>query len=804
MSLINQALIYGLALVAVPVLLHFLMRQKPKKLLFPALRLIQLRKLQNSRRMRLRHLWLLLLRMLVIGALVLALARPSLPAADYSLNLIETLSLVFIVTLACGTYWGVSRAWHKKNWPQHTLAARRTYLRGGLGVTGLLLALLGVGWPYQQRLAAEITSPVPTASIELPSAAVFLFDTSLSMAYTQEGETRLDVARRIALAHLSSLPARSRVAVGDTLTGDPILYQSDLTTAKTRIEGLKPGARSFPLNERLRQAFVIQESDRQRTFEGQAGVAEAARSDRFVREVYLFTDMSRSGWSKNVGQLLHEELKRLEWLGVYVIDVGHEHPQNAGLTKLKLSRESVATNGEVVVSISVPSIGLNGQQQVVEMHLENAAGEFVKKDQRQVVLDERAIPELQLVARGLTRKTHRGKLKLVTPDPLLEDNHIDFAVRVDRAVKAAVVAPTENEATNLLTALEVQEYGASYISEQKLEATDLRAFDVVCLINVRAPTTSAWKRLNEYVTQGGGLAVFLGSAQFEKTPGIMSTSYLNDDAKAVLPGELLAPLKFTPAKSLDLKEVTHPLLRKFDGSGVAADLATVDIHRYWKVEPAANSHVITAYSDRESTPALIERSIGTGRVVLFTTAIDLTRGWGDLARTHHFLVLTDQLLQYLSKRMSMRANYVCGETIYVALDREKPIGRGLLRKPSGAQVRVDVPADQTELRLNQIDERGAFELLSANPDVPFQAGFAVNVPAEESDFQRLMPEDLDSILGEKRYSLASSIEGLKRNVTTGRLGIEAYSWLLTLLVIVFCGEHLVANRFYIDDFNERT
>ena len=81
MSLINPALLYGFAFIAIPVLLHFLMRVKPKKFMFPALRLIQKRRLQNVRRMRLRHVWLLLLRIAVLAAIVGALLRPSLPAA---------------------------------------------------------------------------------------------------------------------------------------------------------------------------------------------------------------------------------------------------------------------------------------------------------------------------------------------------------------------------------------------------------------------------------------------------------------------------------------------------------------------------------------------------------------------------------------------------------------------------------------------------------------------------------------------------------------------------------------------------
>jgi len=70
------SLLLGIGLVAVPVVLHLLMRQQPKHLEFPALRLIRQRNEANRRRLRLRHLLLLLLRAAAIALLALALARP--------------------------------------------------------------------------------------------------------------------------------------------------------------------------------------------------------------------------------------------------------------------------------------------------------------------------------------------------------------------------------------------------------------------------------------------------------------------------------------------------------------------------------------------------------------------------------------------------------------------------------------------------------------------------------------------------------------------------------------------------------
>ena len=59
MAFVNLSLLVGGAFVAIPVVLHLIMRQKPRPLVFPALRFIQQRRIANQRRLQLRH-WMLL------------------------------------------------------------------------------------------------------------------------------------------------------------------------------------------------------------------------------------------------------------------------------------------------------------------------------------------------------------------------------------------------------------------------------------------------------------------------------------------------------------------------------------------------------------------------------------------------------------------------------------------------------------------------------------------------------------------------------------------------------------------------
>src|SRR5438552_8775969 len=76
MTFLFPVMLGGAILAGIPILLHLIMRQKPKHLLFPAFRFLLQRHRANQRKLRLRHLLLLALRLLLIISVCLALARP--------------------------------------------------------------------------------------------------------------------------------------------------------------------------------------------------------------------------------------------------------------------------------------------------------------------------------------------------------------------------------------------------------------------------------------------------------------------------------------------------------------------------------------------------------------------------------------------------------------------------------------------------------------------------------------------------------------------------------------------------------
>ena len=809
MSLLHPALLSGLGLAFIPILLHLMLRAKPKRLVFPALRLIKQSRRQNVRRLQLRHLWLLLLRVLVITLIVFALTRPSLPAANYSLVWYEWAALFFVVGLGLGAYLGVLAWWKRRNWSRSRILTQRTILRGGVGIATVLLLLLGVGWPYIQRVSAEIKSPMPKAADNIPVAAIFLFDTSPSMSYRQGNQTRLQFAQQIARDHLSRLPNGSKVAVTGLHDTSPPAFSLDLQAARTRIDAQEIKAVGMPLNDQLRTMLLAQEDDRRRVTAEQTG-PEEKRQDRYLREIYVFTDLTKSAWRDETSTVLRDELKRLETIGIYLIDVGETAPNNVGITSIRMARETIPSDGTLKMDVVVSAAGNVKPDQTLELFTSGPDGKMVKTGQKPVTVEPGAEKILTFEKHNIVARYLQGEVRIAGSDPLAIDDVAYFTVQTLPQLKILIVAEKKEVAEywqsvlNVLAELKNTEFQTEFRHANSLSTSNFAGFDVVCLINVSAPDNVAWTKLRSFVEAGGGLSVFLGAdssaaSQKQRTDLINPVFYTSDEARRVLPAELKATLNHNPAQTMDLRNVQHPLLKRIDDFSLLADLGAIEIRKSWKVEPYEDSIVVAKFSHANGSPVLIERRIGQGRVMLLATGIDNEK-WSDLVATRpSYMVFADQLMQYLSQQASLRCNYVLGNEVTLPLDRERKLKKVVIRMPDFKQRPQEIAAESKVLSLRDLTSVGSYQVDSIEGKIDYHTGFSLNLAARECDLQRLLPSELDSLLGEGRYTVNRDPGSLERNVQAGRLGQEVYGIVVAFLVAVFSLEQFTATWFYRTD-----
>ncbi|MCA8998872.1 MAG: BatA domain-containing protein [Planctomycetaceae bacterium] len=809
MTFLNSALLWGLGLAAIPIMLHLLMRQKPKKLVFPALKLLQQRKKQSVRRLRMRHFWLMLIRVLALAFIVFAIARPSLPPANYALTGWETGTLFVVCLLGVMGYFAAVHRMRQHKTTRFQFEQKKSTARNWATVGTLIALLLLVGWPYQRRVFAEIKDPAPSTDLNLPVAGIMVFDNSLSMSYLQEGKTALDQARRIAKAHLQSLPNGSRIAVAETSNDHPILFQSTILSAQTRIDSLEISPVSLPLDDRLRDALRAHDEDRDRTIGDQSDVDEKLRKDRYIRRVYLFTDLTRAAWRRGGNSLLKSDLEKAKGVNVYVLDAGREQPENLSVMDLELSRQRIPTGGDLIVTSVTRAQGMDVENQTLELVVQQDDGAFTKMGQTTVTLDNDLPSRNEFpVLSGLTDRWIHGQARLVTTDPLSFDNSRHFTVEVKEAPPVLVIGPDRKTAREWMYALAplegVNESQNKFHPEFESIATipdlTLSDYPAITLINCPSLSDDDWFALGKYVENGGGLIVILGGMELQPP------AYNRAQAQVFLPAEVDVYRSESDWR-FSIDDRNHPLFWKFrqlENYGSFAILENdVVVNRFRVVHPAEGANVLATFSDVDRSPAIIERAHGKGRVLMLATGTDLPDNyrmrWTNLASptvsSWLFIAFVEQATEYVSRFTDERHIFTAGDTIPVYLEAEDTERTFLLKQPELKQSRQVIPANEDKILIEGLTDLGSYELYDPNSKQTV-AAFSINADTTESDLTKLTKEDLNDLLGEDRYQIARNLEELKDDINAADIGQEIYPMLLMLVVVLFCGEHLVANRFY--------
>ena len=506
---------------------------------------------------------------------------------------------------------------------------------------------------------------------------------------------------------------------------------------------------------------------------------------------------------------MRDELARLKFVSVYLIDVGETNPTNVGISSVKLSSESVPTGGTLKLDVGLTAVGHFKPEQTVEFFLSGQDGKLVKRGQQTVAIDSGVERQLTFEVPQVEGPLQQGEFRIVGSDPLAIDDVGYFTVRTLPRLKVLVVAENASVAFYWQSAIEyvssakITDFQTKFLPSNQLRDADLKSFDVVFLININAPDETTWTRLYDYVEAGGGLGVFLGAASsaLSAKPGrdlIDPVAYNKKAAQSLLPGELKASVVNAKPQSMDLRNSQHLLLKRLDSSGVLADLGAVEVRGFWRVEPSESSVTVARFDGAQRNPALLERRVGRGRVMLVTTSVNNEK-WSDLVGTALSFVFADQLTQYLSQQSAMRTNHLVGDEVTLPIDREQKLRKIVLRMPDFKQRTQDIPADAKTLRLNDLTTVGSYQVDSAPGEVDYHSGFSLNLPASESDLRRLEPRELDSLLGEGRYTVNRDPRSLERNIMTNRLGQEMYSFIVGLLVIVFALEQFTAAWFYRTD-----
>jgi len=655
--------------------------------------------------------------------------------------------------------------------------ARRRRLRDLLLLL-VRMALLAV-------VALTLAGPHCSQSVDVPEAAgrdqtaVILVDDTLSMRYQRGGRTLFAAARERVRALLDVFPATAPVALLTlTDTGSQLRSLSlDRNRLGRTAAGLRPTWRTAQAADGLERAQVLLRED----------------PTSKPRAIYLITDLTRASLPSGVALDPGVSLQ--------VIDVGRYALPNLGVVDLR----SLRTDG-------VGATGGVRAHRVFEVRVRNATDRTVKGADVRLRAGSKDLAQgrLDLAPHATGKITLKVPVKSlgaearfveasIAPDSLGADDTRVVARDSPTRVRVLLVDgdPREtrhdDEVFYVEAALRALGEGSLRISVQVVAGGDLQsvaldAQDVVILAHVATLGRPVVGALTKFVRRGGGLLITLGS-------GVNPGYYNQVLGSALLPGRLrsIRAGGVSGGAGTDgrytLAGASRALARAVADPATRKALLTSRVYRHGLVSPGGHRVLLRLLG---GAPLLLERRIGRGRVLLWTTTID--RDWTDLPLRPAFL----PMVRALVLRASGQSEGGSGKQVEVgrAVTLHPAAGdHGLVvRDPLGHLHRLHAAGGGAKsadgVIFNRTEVPGGYQVFSVGPtgDLVEQpaAAFAVVTSALESDLRRL-----SKLPGQP--GKLTAVAGRSHRTATIRRDLAVFFALGCLLLLL--AESLLAARF---------
>ena len=549
---------------------------------------------------------------------------------------------------------------------------------------------------------------------------VVLLDRSYSMGY---GDTWSRAQRAAAQALASTTPA-DRISVVLFADAAEVVVRStpDSGRAVAEISAATPGPGSTKIAPALKLAGSL-----------------LAESLLPRKEVIIISDFQRGGW-------LPDDTLRLPG-GTQVTPVMVEGGQglNLALTPVALLRTREGGQERVTVTAGVLNRSADAAANV-PIHLE--------VDGRQVqALTISAAPHASASVTfsplTITSANTKASVRLGSAgqsvDALERDNVFHFVVTPAAPVPVMVVSQGRPD-SNLYLARALA-IGDAPRFDTSFQAADALAGDAMTrarliMLNDVPVSDAAAARLVTFVEGGGGLLVAAGPrASWPASRGEWLGAAI---------GPPVDRTRGTPAR-LSGMDYGHAVFEPFRAPR-SGDFSTSRFYSYRALGAAKNTSVLARFDTGE--PALVERTAGRGRVVVFASTLDLS--WNDLALKPMFLPFVHQLGRHLSGYKEQPSWLSIGQVLDVdaaevaagatsGAQARAAAGRTVL-SPSGQRRDLTTADGATAASAVELTEQGFYEVRGSGRDAGPVIVAASNVSLAESNLDRMDPKELVAAL----------------------------------------------------------
>jgi uncharacterized membrane protein len=540
--------------------------------------------------------------------------------------------------------------------------------------------------------------------------------------------------------------------------------------------------------------------------------------------VYFISDFRSANWQNHAEVL--KKISEIRTLGgaVRMIRAVDDERANIGITSMQLVDGIHAADVEMLVDAGIMNYGHDDADNVhVSVFVDDVAQTGVTIPR--VKAGEPLNPPLRFPVRFADAGKHRVEIKL-QPDAIADDNSRMLVVNVPAAVEILLITPDRRTSqfdpaqfVRIALAPSSIKSGIRTRTESPafLAANPLKQYGAIFLLEAVQLEQTAIKALEEYVTNGGGVAIFTGA---DSNIDFVRTTLYNG-GKGIFPFEPIAVSQLEPDLLTNKPDINvaakHPVFRLFS-EGDSPLLAGVKIEKYLAVtlqknqndqndqnnqNDQKNENINILVNLRNGQPLVVEKNFGNGKTITFLTSV--TPVWNNWGKGNpSFVIVLLELAASLADVSRETDQLLVGNSIPLSVDSAFFEPKAEVKIPArenvseGAVMKIDLTNNDEGMAkgiFDKTDVAGFYEIkLQAHAETKEKniELYAVNVQAKEGDTKLAELSELANLI----KSVNASLESAAGFSTSFDFKSNA-SWsdiFLYLIILLMMAETFLAGR----------
>ncbi len=515
------------------------------------------------------------------------------------------------------------------------------------------------------------------------------------------------------------------------------------------------------------------------------GVGEALKlayrilgdSKNLNQEVYLVTDMEKSGWLDLTQGFLSPEERKAK---LYLVDVAPPEKQNLVIEEINFGNQLIEEGKPFQITAKVANFtGQPARNLLIGLYLDGK-----RVSQTDTEIDKDGKSTVKFTPTVEEAGIHAGFFEL-TDDDLLVDNRRYFAFRIPEKIPVLLGGETERDTRHLGLALNPQDAEdankeVAQITKGSLSGIDFSKYQVVILSNLSRLADVQLANLERFVQKGGGILLILGD-------NIDPEFYSSQLIKRFFNLSMRDPLKSTKNVSgffsFDRINLDHPIFQVYRDVG-KDKLPLIKFHSIFELPEGRDVKTIVRFN--VGKPALMERSYGAGKVLLLAASVEESQG--DLVIHPFFVPLINRAVEYLASDLSR-------------LDEDILIGSQVTRELpadlAGKEIELFDPemkrtalqpffrTDKLVLKIEDTFLPGIYDIrasTSSSTGADVVDRFAVNIDPNDSDPEKIDPSEAEKKLEGLSLFYIDPQDDIEESIVQSRYGKELWK---TFLWIAF-------------------